>query len=190
MLSKPCADGVFHDSGITMPVFPWRFIDSLLGRSNPDDAEPATAEYINQRVSRLLKRLEADESMPEHLGSAGREAFQKWAATMLGLRASAVLGWSRRDANVQLGAVFGAIRVVIQVVNDALTRAVAPSSSRAVKQLRSLESEMAAPLYPHAEQLLVRARLDGVITRMEQEESVTEVERLVRDIAEALTPPD
>ena len=172
-----------------MPVFPWRFVDSLLGRSRLGDEEPATADYVSAEVARLTARLEADSSTTARLDASAPPLLSSWAAEMLRRCAPSPDGRSRRDVNVQLGAVSGAIRAVIQTIDEALTNPEDATAPRLSWRLRRLESEMAAPLYTRDEQPLVRARLDRILEQLESSDAPEDLTDLIPRILQALTPP-
>ena len=173
-----------------MPVFPWRFIDSLLGRSRPGDEEPATEEDVAAEIARLSSRLEADIGSLEHLDETGKAALRAWAAGMLQRRAPAADGRSKRDMHVQLGAVSGAIRAVIQAIDGVLAETVDDASQRLTWRLRSIESEIASPLYTVDEQALVRVRLDHVLDQLDNGDQGVDLMTLVPRLVESLTPLD
>lgn len=172
-----------------MPVFPWRFIDFLLGRSRPGDEDPASAEDIDAEVTRLSERLSSERSEVQTLIDARTELLG-WAELMLSRRAPVPDGRSRRDVNVQLGAVLGAIRAVLRTLEDVFARADDDASGTQVAwRLKALESEIAAPLYTVEEQPLIRARLERTLAQLESEDLATPP-RLTAEIIAALTPPE
>jgi len=173
-----------------MPVFPWRFIDSLLGRSRPGDEEPATEANVAAEIARQSSRLEADVARVEHLDEAGKAALRAWAACMLKRRAPPADGRSTRDMYVQLGAVSGAIRAVIQTIDGALAETVDGASQRLTWRLRCIESEIASPLYTVDEQALVRVRLGHVLDQLDNADQGVDLMTLVRRLLESLTPTD
>jgi hypothetical protein len=172
-----------------MPVFPWRFIDSLLGRSRPGDEDPATDEDIDAEVARLSSRLEADIASAEDLNDTAKAALRGWSATMLRRRAPAADGRSRRDMHVQLGAVSGAVRAVVQALDEALAAPDA-TSQRLIRHLRAVESEIGSPLYTLEEQSLVRARVDRVLDQLDGSDQRVDLATAVPRLVKALTPPD
>jgi hypothetical protein len=173
-----------------MPIFPWRFIDSLLGRSRPGDEEPSTDDDVAAEVARLSSRMEADVASVEHLDETGKAALRTWAAGMLRRRAPAPDGRSRRDMHVQLGAVSGAIRAVIRAIDGALAETVDGASQRLPWRLRSVESEIASPLYTVDEQALVRVRLDNMLDQLDNADQAVDLTTLVPRLVESLTPSD
>jgi hypothetical protein len=171
-----------------MPVFPWRFIDSLLGRSRPGDEEPATDEDVAAEVARLYPRLEADVASVGHLDETGKAALRAWAVGMLRLRVPAADGRSKRDMHLQLGAVSGAIRAVIEAIDGASAEAEAGASKRLSWRLRSIESEIASPLYTVDEQASVRVRLDHLLDQLDDVEQGVDLTMLVPRLVDSLTP--
>jgi hypothetical protein len=171
-----------------MPVFPWRFIDSLLGRSRPGDEQPATADDLSADVSRMAERIEADIAAMKHLGKDPSEALGLWSRSMLRRRAPAPNGRSRRDANVQLGAVSGAIRVVIQHIHDAFANRDVATGQGLALRLRPLESEIASPLYSLDEQSVVRAQLNRTLEELESLDAPVDTTELIARIVQALAP--
>jgi hypothetical protein len=173
-----------------VPVFPWRFIDSLLGRSRPGDEEAASADDVSAEVTRLAERIEADISATERLNEASKEALRSWAGGMLRRRAPEPDGRSRRDINVQLGAVGGAIRVVIQTIDEAMAKSDDATGQALARRLRPLESEIGPPLYSLDEQALARRRLDRVLEQVEESEAPLDPAAVIPRIIQALTPTE
>jgi hypothetical protein len=174
-----------------MPIFPWRFIDSLLGRSRPGDQAPATAEDVQEEIARAVARLDADIAATQHLDDTARSCLRVWVATMLTRRVPAADGRMRRDMHVQLGAVTGAIRAIVQSLDEAIGGIDGDArGQRLTWRLRSIESEIASPLYTPDEQALVRARVDRALQPLEASESAPEAASLIPGLVEALTPPD
>ena len=171
-----------------MPVFPWRFIDSLLGRSRPGDEEPATEGDVSAEVARVLSRLGVEIAAAEHLDDTAKAALTAWAATMLRRRAPAPDGRSRRDMHVQLGAVSGAIRAVVRVMDEAIAKPEDATGQRLAWRLRPVESEIASPLYTLTEQALVRARVDRSLGQLDTSDTGVDLAVALPRLVEALTP--
>lgn len=171
-----------------MPVFPWRFIDSLLGRSRTDDAEPADAMYLEDAQQRLVSRVAAQAASLEHLPAEMTDLLTVWAREMLRRRSPKVAGWTRRDAEVQLGAVVGAIQTVIRVIDEALSPRDAPDDPALPWRFRAIDAEIAAPLYALEEQPIVRARFDDWVANLERD-AASPASRL-NQLVGALTPPE
>jgi hypothetical protein len=171
-------------------VFPWRFIDSLLGRSRPGDADSATDADIEAEVVRLSSRIEAHIASSENLPDAAKASLRGWTATMLRRRAPIADGRSKRDMHVQLGAVSGAIRAVVQALDEALGVSEKAPGQRLAWSLRPVESEIASPLYTLDEQALVRARVDRLLEQLEASEQGVDLSSAITPLVDALTPPD
>jgi hypothetical protein len=173
-----------------MPVFPWRFIDSLLGRSRPGDEETATDADVNAEIDRLSQRLRSDASLAEHLDHSAVDALKDWGAAMLEHSAPAADGRSRRDVNVQLGAVNGAVRAVIRDIDGAFASLGDDPGQRMTWRLRALDSEISSPLYSLEEQTFVRARLERLLHELDSAESPATIADTVPRLVAALAPPE
>ena len=173
-----------------MPVFPWRFIDSLLGRSRPGDDEIATEENVAAEAARLSERLESEAASLEHLDDTAKVALSEWAAGMLRRRAPVVDGRSRRDMHVQLGAVSGAVRAVMRALDEAFAKIDDALGQRLAWRLRSVESEIASPLYLQQEQAVVRTRVDRLLEQLDRSQHEADLGMVIPRLLEALTPPD
>ena len=92
--------------------------------------------------------------------------------------------------HVQLGAVSGAIRAVIQAIDGALAETVGGESQRLTWRLRSIESEIASPLYTADEQAFVRVRLEHVLDQLDNADQAVDLTTLVPRLVESLTPSD
>ena len=109
---------------------------------------------------------------------------------MLARRAPSVLGWTRRDAAVQLGAVSGAIRAVLRAIDEVLAESSDEVSERRSWRLMALDSEIASPLYSVEEQAPIRARLRSLAEAPNPPGVTTAAGGVVARIVEAMTPPE
>jgi hypothetical protein len=173
-----------------MPVFPWRFIDSLLGRSRPGDEETATDADVTAEIDLLSQRLRSDASLAENLNHSAVDALKDWGVVMLQHSAPDADGRSRRDVNVQLGAVNGAVRAVIRDIDGAFATLGDDPGQRMAWRLRSLESEISSPLYSLEEQTFVRARLERLLHDLDRPGAPAPAVDTIPRLVAALTPPE
>jgi hypothetical protein len=173
-----------------VPILHWRFIDRLLGRPRPGEDQPATEVDIRAEVRRHTELIASDRSITRHLGDSSAASLRTWAGMMLSRQAPAADGRTRREVNVQLGALSGAIRSVLSTVEEAFANSSDATGKELASQLRPLESEISSPLFEPGEQESARSRLQQLLYELDSSEAPVAPASTIARLVSVLSPID
>jgi hypothetical protein len=109
---------------------------------------------------------------------------------MLSRQAPAADGRTRREVNVQLGALSGAIRSVLSTVEEAFANSSDATGKELASQLRPLESEISSPLFEPGEQESARSRLQQLLYELDSSEAPVAPASTIARLVSVLSPID